>query len=184
MSATNRSAVRHADDYYATPAWATEALLARVSLPPLLREPGCGSLAIASVLAEAGHHVVGCDIVRRWADCPAGVEARVGDYLTSEPIGGGAVVMNPPFRQAADFARRALSLADGAPVCALLRLGFLGSSKTRLDLVGPGSPLAQVIVLARRPSFTGDGRTDAVSYAWFVWREGFNGPASIEVAPP
>lgn len=33
MSATNRGATRHADDFYATPAWCVRALLATVRLP-------------------------------------------------------------------------------------------------------------------------------------------------------
>ena len=90
--------------------------------------------------------------------------------------------MNPPYRQAADFVRKALECSESdAKVCALLRLNFLGSSRKRIDLVGPGSCLKAVHVLSRRPSFTGDGKTDACEYAWFVWQKNYAGACRVSV---
>ena len=90
--------------------------------------------------------------------------------------------MNPPYRKAAEFIRQAIGeRSRGGKVAALLRLNFLGSSRKRIDLVGPGSCLRSVLVLSRRPSFTGDGRTDACEYAWFVWEVGYDGSASLRV---
>ena len=118
-----------------------------------------------------------------------GMNVKCGDYLTSDSSGDFGddltVVMNPPYRDAAEFVRAALlSVAVGRKVCALLRLNFLGSSSKRLDLFEWGSELRAVHVLARRPSFTGDGRSDACEYAWFVWESGYRGSALIDVVKP
>lgn len=83
----------------------------------------------------------------------------------------GLIVMNPPYSLALPFVAAALEVvrSQAGTVAALLRLGFLASRKRR-DWWQ--SHPADVYVLSERPSFTGDGRTDATDYAWFVWREG------------
>lgn len=30
-------------------------------------------------------------------------------------------------------------------------------------------PVDHLVVLSKRPSFTGDGKTDGTGYAWFIW---------------
>jgi hypothetical protein len=64
MSATNRGAVRRADDYYATPAWCVRALLASVQLPGgRWLEPAAGDGAAALGHGDKGQtatrHYVG-----------------------------------------------------------------------------------------------------------------------------
>lgn len=54
-------------------------------------------------------------------------------------------------------------------VIMLLRLGFLASEK-RFNFMKENPP-TDVLVLHKRPSFTGKG-TDAQEYAWFVWDKG------------
>ena len=56
----------------------------------------------------------------------------------------------------------------------LLRLSFL-ESKGRVKF-HQDFP-ADVYVLAKRPSFTGDGKADSCAYAWFVWRTPATGHA-------
>ena len=93
--------------------------------------------------------------------------------------------MNPPYKHAAEFIRAALhERVIGTKIAVLLRLNFLGSSRKRLDLVGPKAPLRSVIVMSKRPSFTGDGRTDACDYAWMVWEVGYTGDTTMRVLPP
>ena len=187
MSATGRGRERNPRDFYRTPAWCVEVLLEHEQLLPRVFDPSCGDGAILEVLQEAGHKVQGLDIdaasAMRASDA-LGAPVWVGDYLspgrTNPPFCD--VVMNPPYRQAAEFIRKALERSGPREkVCALLRLNFLGSSRKRLDLVGAGSELRRVIVLSRRPSFTGDGRSDACEYAWFIFLRGYNGPAEVLV---
>lgn len=52
----------------------------------------------------------------------------------------------------------------------LLRTAFL-ESKSRYEF-WQENPLNDLYVLSKRPSFTGDGKSDATSYSWFVWKKG------------
>lgn len=192
MSATGRGSDRSPRDFYETPAWCVDALFDAEPLCGPYYDPGCGTGAILRILAKRGK-AWGGDIhapsVQACAD--EGLVVGVADYLSPELRYRApgevttTIVMNPPYKLAPEFLRAALEdLEPGRKVCALLRLNFLGSSRKRLDLVGPGSGLRSVYVLSRRPSFTGDGRTDACEYAWFVWEVGYSGAATVEVISP
>lgn len=186
MSATKRSDSRHPGDFYRTPTWCLDELLSVERIAGTVLDPGCGDGAILSHLAEvpAVSWALGVEVDPILAGTAAvsGTRGRLdvhtGDFLAyaeelPDSAAFDAVVGNPPYKQAAEFARAALGcVRPGGKVALLLRLNFLGSSRRRLDLVGMGSRLAHVVVLARRPSFTGDGRTDSCEYAWFVWQAG------------
>lgn len=192
MSATNRGAVREVGDYYRTPRWCVQALLSVEPVSGNVLDPGCGDGSISVALKDEalygpGDRIVGVESDEGLAATAAagGIEVFTGDFLDyalkvsqHEPFH--CVVGNPPYRDAADFARAALRCVKrGGSVCFLLRLNFLGSSRKRMDLVGKDSELARVHVLSRRPSFTGNGRTDACDYAWFVWVKGWPGAPSV-----
>lgn len=85
------------------------------------------------------------------------------------PFPGLPVIANPPYSLAEAFVR-AYGLDVARPFAAfLLRLGFL-ESKKRWPLFSEHPPAA-VYVLSDRPSFTGNGRTDASAYAWATWSD-------------
>jgi hypothetical protein len=109
-------------DLYETPAVAVEALLLAETLPLTIWEPAAGRGAIARVLRACGHTVVTSDI----GDHGFPLDF-VADFLTTvlSPKGCGAIVTNPPYQIATEFARHALDLAPR--VCLLLRLAFLES---------------------------------------------------------
>jgi len=195
VSATNRSAVRHADDFYRTPDWVVRALLESEPLHGPILEPACGDGSIISQILESGvcrpELLVGVEIHRARAESAAanrwGSRVVWGNFLEGldcwqhiEPRPC-AIITNPPYRHAAAFIRRSLEVVQpGGKVCMLLRLNFLGSSRKRLDVVGADSGLSRVIVLAKRPSFTGTG-TDACEYAWMIWIKGYRGDPRISV---
>ena len=195
MSATNRGSERAQNDYYRTPDWAIDALLSLEDFRGNALDPGCGDGAILSALSERPQFesVLGVELdptlASRAADSGAlgRLDVVEGDFLdyaekVSTHRSFDAVIGNPPYKHAADFARASLGcVRDGGKVALLLRLNFLGSSRKRLDLVGTGSALAHVIVLSRRPSFTGNGKTDATDYAWFVWERGVRMPESLGI---
>ena len=192
MSATNRGGVRSEGDFYRTPRWCVEALLKEESFDGVVLDPGCGdgSIALSLGVALPALRVVGVErdkSLAKLAEC-RGVSVFCGDFLNyAQEVAAhtpfDAAVGNPPYREAALFARAALKcVRPGGRVCFLLRLNFLGSSRKRIDLVGSDSELARVYVLSRRPSFTGNGRSDACDYAFFVWVKGWPGsPATIKV---
>jgi hypothetical protein len=93
------------DDLYETPACAVHALLAVEPVPLTVWEPACGPGAIVSILRTSGRAVV--------------------DFLMECKAPGGvpAIVTNPPFKLADEFASHALGLVP--EVYLLLRGAFL-----------------------------------------------------------
>lgn len=182
MSATGRSDVRHAADFYATPAWCVRALLAEVPIPSgLWLEPCAGE---GDIIAASGHkdwHAVELREECREKLNESCQRLAIGNFLTMpNPTPGGyaAIVTNPPYALAEEFIRKSIQIA---PVVAmLLRLNWLGSQK-RVAFLREYPP--SVYVLPRRPSFTGGG-TDACEYAWFVWRKYWAGNPEIRVLNP
>lgn len=178
MSATNRGAVRHELDFYETPSWCTEALLFQLSGNwSKCVDLGCGTGSIGRQLVGL-MDVVGYEIDpgRAAVARSHGLDVREIDLLTMT-CGGQykdqLVIMNPPYEHALAFVYIAQMLVQkGGTVCALLRLNWL-ASKTRAQF-HKDHP-SDVLVLPRRPSFTGDGKTDATDYAWFVWGPGRGG---------
>lgn len=88
------------------------------------------------------------------------------DYLQSQwKERPDCIITNPPFSIATEFLEKSLEEAD---VCIyLLRLGFLES--VRRQAFHQAHPVDHLIVLSKRPSFSGDGKTDGTAYAWFVY---------------
>lgn len=198
MSSTNRGTARERDDFYETPAWATEALLRQVLSmwrPPLtVLDPFAGRGAILDVCARAGMRTLGIEIdVARASQCTTGGhDCTPGDAFTFVPRGFDAIITNPPFSVAQKAAEWCLEHAKGRPVAMLLRLAFLESmERVAFHKRHP----ANIHVLPRRPSFLtkeqkarihaeaiarweADGKrgqrpsppsTDSCAYGWFVW---------------
>ena len=183
MSATGRGAVRHPDDFYATPAWCIEALLRGCPLSSgRWLEPTAGDGAIAAEVLRHRHDVqwhlvesraeelrVGGGLLSRMqrADFPLEHvdEVEIRDFLTMPaPVQRFDVALgNPPFSLALEVIQHALTMANA--VCMLLRINFLASQK-RADWMRKNTP--SIYVLPKRPSFA-NGKTDATEYAWFLW---------------
>jgi len=82
------------------------------------------------------------------------------------------VVGNPPFRWAEEFIRLSLAmLEDGGHLLLLLRHNFLEGQERAQSLWAAQGPIS-VDACARRPSFTGNRKTDATAYSIFVWQKG------------
>lgn len=161
-------------DYYPTPSWCVEALLRRCPPPAGLSivEPSAGEGAIVRACTAMGRPVALAVELRE--ECrpalmalPIG-EVLIGDWLRLAHVVGDchAIVGNPPYTIAESFARACLT--SRAPyVALLLPLGFLASAERAPFWAA--HPVVRMIVLSRRPSFTGDGKTDSTDYAWMIW---------------
>jgi len=155
---------RRLNDFYPTPAWATQALLQRFHLPAgsQVFEPCAGALDMATVLRD--HHYVTTNDPDLTRATMYHRDARDGKFW--DQFGRwDAIVTNPPFVIASDILRQALDHSDH--VAFLLRLTFLEPCEGRERLLVE-TPPRRLIVLPRI-SFTGDGGTDSVTCAWFVW---------------
>jgi len=168
------------DDLYETPDVAVEALLRVEPLPDPIWECACGPGRIVRVLRAAGHKVFATDLVDYGCE---DAESRV-DFLM-EPHPGfyiGAIVTNPPFKLAGEFAAHALAI--GVPkVVMLLRLAFLESE--RRSAVLDGGKLARVHVFRKRlpmmhrAGWEGRKANNGMAFAWFVWERDHKGPAAL-----
>jgi hypothetical protein len=81
------------------------------------------------------------------------------------------VIGNPPYIVAEAFLRASWELMnDTAWMMQLLRISFLAGIKRQADLYKVMCP-NYVYVDCKRPSFTGNGRTDAIEYAFMIWNK-------------
>lgn len=180
MSATNRGNKRRDKDFYETPAWCVRALLASVQLPGgRWLEPAAGTGAIVRAVLKHRHDVSFgvCDIDETHEDALENAGAalvRIADFIKIESFHKvpatpfySVAVGNPPYLLAREFVEACLRRAP--VVVMLLRLNWLASQK-RNQFLRDNPP--SVYVLPRRPCFTGDGKTDATDYAWFIWGMG------------
>jgi hypothetical protein len=166
-------------DLYETPAIAVEALLHAETLPPTVWEPAAGRGAIVRMLRARGHVVVASDIT----DYGFPLD-YVADFLTTllPPKGCSAIITNPPYQRATEFARHALDLAPR--VYLLLRLAFLESIR-RTDVL-ERCGLARVHVFRKRlpmmhrDSWTGPRASSAIPFAWYCWNRDHRGGTVID----
>jgi hypothetical protein len=164
-------------DLYQSPPEAVRALLKVGRLPHGIWEPAAGPGAIVRVLRDAGHMVVGSDII------DYGGLHFVRDFLgeTGVPTGVEAIVTNPPFMIAEQFVAHALELCP--LVIMLLRLAFLESERRCHILEGRG--LARVHVFRKRlpmmhrADWHGRKANSGMAFAWFIWDRNHVGPATI-----
>ncbi len=175
MSAANRkSDVRHENDAYETPAWATRALVktGRIPAGATVLDLGCGSGGIGNELLLHGYGARGVDNdPHGFKSCSFPTfEADVLTWTPPKRWGGvRVVVMNPPYVLALPFVQQARSFVgkDGY-VFALLRMGFLEGEQDSERLFFHRNTKSDFHVFHRRPSFTKGGH-DACTYAWFEW---------------
>ena len=156
-------------DPYFTPVEAVLALLdIEPSIPKRVLEPAAGDGAIVRPVRAAGFYVVAQDI-RDYglADC------TIADYLTTPiPTGSfGAVVTNPPFKRAEEFARKAITEVPYTAL--LLRTNFL-ESNSRLPFFRRSLPTRVWISSRRLPmmhrhGWDGPKAPSNTCYAWFIW---------------
>lgn len=187
MSSTNRGAKRAPLDAYYTQADVARACLWTLAADlagSTAWEPHAGGGAFVDELIAARARVSYSD-----ADPEAPIYHRLvapaaSGHVACDALAGWPwtmrerpdwVIGNPPFGQAQEHVTAALGAAK-VGVGFLLRLAFLEGQKRAAWW--RTTPLAEVYVLSRRPSFTGGG-TDSAAYAWFVWRHGCSDPARL-----
>jgi len=164
---------RRDEDFYATPRWQTHALLRRICRLGSwhgLRffEPCAGDGAIVRELPRHWH-VTTNDIVAR--------EPLLPDFLLDarraeswDRFGSFDVIgTNLPFDVAFDIAPYAYSHADGL-LALLLRLSWLEPTEDRGPWLRDHRPTSLIVL--PRTDYRGNGKTDSVTSAWFLWDRG------------
>jgi hypothetical protein len=171
---------RKGRDFYATPAWVTEALMRHVRFRGPIWEPCCGDGAMSSLLMDHGYDVVSTDLVDRGFGTPG------MDFLAFRVVPGGcrSIVTNPPYgdtgsqagqsrspRAMLDFLRHAMMLTEAieGQLALLVRLQWI-AGKRAADMLSSG-PFAAVIVLTKRIRWFEmgeDTNTAQHHHAWVV----------------
>jgi hypothetical protein len=142
-------------------------------------EPGCGNnFPFARKACKSGFYSIGVDLRRIKCvdfDSPSRHKglyvAGNCDFLKEDNCEDrfDLIGTNPPYIHALPFIKRSLELLEPAGVAFfLLRLGFM-ASKGRVEFFKERPP-SEVHVIAGRPSFTGDGKTDGSEYCFAFWR--------------
>lgn len=165
---------RETNDYYATEPKALELLLELETFSPAIWECACGEGHLAKVLKEKGHTVLCSDLIDR------GYGTGGVDFLKCTKQFDGDIITNPPYKYAKEFVEHALeTVTDGHKIAMFLKLQFL-ESKSRRELFNKYPPSKIYVSSGRlRCAMNGDfekySKSNAVTYAWFIWEKGFKG---------
>ena len=133
---------------------------------------------MVDVLREAGYHVLATDIAEY-----DGVQHAKMDFLNIEGEWDGDIITNPPYGLSTEFAVKALELIKpGAKVAMFLRTLFLEGTKRYEKLFSVNPPKTVYVFTNRQVSDKNDdfSKGSAVSYSWFVWEKGYQGPTEIK----
>lgn len=191
MSAKNRKRPSDpAGAYYTPRALADQivnAILPELAIetPRRILEPAVGQGVFLQPLREAYPlaRIHGIDLravaLRRAAILD--VVCELGDFLDGAYLGHHDLIIgNPPYDEALPFCKKAIVLAP--TVVFLLRLGFLASVR-RLPF-WLTQPPSRVWVVSKRPSFTGDNKTDQTDYCVVCWQAGIRTTTLHWLPPP
>lgn len=181
---TNRELLpeRRTFDYYPTPLTTISSALDRLDITPkYVLDPGAGAGAWGEEVHRRwpGAHLYGAEAQMLPAHPDYGSWVH-GDFADYEPeVRFDLVVGNPPYAHAESFVRRSLSFCNpGGVVAFLLRLAFL-EGQARRDGLFTEHPPYEVSVCSKRPSFTGDGKTNATAFAMIYWTPNFRGETRL-----
>ena len=156
---------REKNDFYATPEESTEKLLRVVTFRGRIYEPCCGQGHISEVLIKHGYEVSSSDLVDRGYGTP-----RVDFLMETQKYDN--IVTNPPFKNALEFAERALELSR-YKVALLLKLSFLEGVARRNFF--KRYPPEKVWVFSQRQALMKNGEPHSggmLALAWFIWSKG------------
>jgi hypothetical protein len=191
-------------DWFATPPWATRALVELV-LPQAdifwerepglgkIWEPACGDGIMSEVLAEYSGRVFGSDIHDYCGN-------NIRDFLTVNAIPGEFdwIITNPPFRgdgivpvvqadRALEFTHRALDLA-GVGVAIFVRSQWAVEGIERYETLFRDRPPTLFAPFVERVNlckgaWNPDGKT-ATAYCWLVWLKLEHGNGALQAPRP
>lgn len=169
---------RQQHDYYATHPKATELLCEIETFSPDIWECACGEGHIAETLKKHGYNVLCTDLIDR------GYGKGGVDFLNCNGNFDGDIITNPPYKFAKEFVEKSLALVtEGHKVAMFLKLQFL-ESKSRRELFKKYPPKVIYVSSGRlQCAMNGDfekySKSNAVTYAWFIWEKGFQGEPVI-----
>ncbi len=171
--------LRAKDDFYATDPIAIRLLLQEETFSKDVWECASGLDHLANELKANGYNVRTSDIVKRTDT------TEVLDFLSDGVREwDGDIITNPPYCNAFEFVKKALSLVkDGSKVAMFLRIQFLESKARKQFFIE--NPPKKIYVSSSRIPTAKDGDFDSLSssvicYCWFVWQKGYKGDTVLK----
>jgi hypothetical protein len=161
---------REENDFYPTPEECTRLLLQAEKdfLPQQIWECSCGDGAIGKLLQEAGHEVIGTDLVDR------GYGQGGHDFLKISKPRAPSIVTNPPFDIAPAFITQAKRLGVTYMALLLRCTFFHGPDNARPWWAWRPARMHQ---LGWRPDMYGIGSPDQrCLFTWYIWDERHTDP--------
>lgn len=180
VGSSRRNGDREKDDFYPTPAYATEALIERENFFGTTWEPACGDGAIVKVLQERSMDVIFSDLVYRGFG-----NNNQMDFLKTN-IQCENIITNPPFVLAQEFIEHSKKCAS-QKIAMFLKTTFLEGARRYPMFMDLEFPLARMYQFCKRVNLykgceTIDKSTISsgmIAFAWFVWDKEHKGPATI-----
>lgn len=176
LSAKNRGVTSRPFDMYYTPESVIDNFLSHYKLRQgAILECAAGNGAFIRSIRKAGYKnkIYANEIrdsehsklIHSGADVVSHKDFINDDINISDNIS--TIFTNPPYSIAQEFLEKCFNDYPNAEVIMLLRLAFLESVKRQpfWNKYPPNS----LYVLSKRPSFTGNNKTDATAYCWIVW---------------
>lgn len=169
---------RETNDYYATEPKALELLLELETFSPNVWECARGEGHLSEVLKQKGYNTISSDLIDR------GYGHSGVDFLKCNKQFDGDIITNPPYKYAKEFVEHALEVVtNGHKVAMFLKVQFL-EGKARRKMFEKYPPKTIYVSSSRlRCAMNGDfekyAKSNAVTYAWFIWEKGFTGEPTI-----
>lgn len=169
---------REENDYYATEPKALELLCDLETFSPNIWECACGEGHLSEVLKSRGYRVISSDLIDR------GYGHSGVDFLESTKPFDGDIITNPPYKFAKEFVEHALEIVtNGHKVVMFLKVQFLeGKARRKMFEKYPPKTIyvsSSRLVCALNGDFEKSAKSNAVSYAWFIWEKGYTGDTIV-----
>ena len=192
IQTTKKLRKRQSYDYYPSPLPLCVAALQRFRdrtemAPRVILDPGAGAGPWGDAYRRVfgGGWLIGTDLravppnpsYDAWHTEQDYLAVWADQILPANIAGADLIIGNPPYGDgmAEKFVRRSLQLLNpGGYLIFLLRIEFLCSQRRGTGL-WQELPPRWIDASSRRPSFTGNGKTDATDYALFTWQQGWRG---------
>jgi len=186
-SSAHAQGERQVNDFYATDPQALIDFLEKMKadgvrdLSKTVWECAVGDGALAQVLLDRGHKVIGSDIIDRGFP---GVYIQNFLDTPDDKIFKGDIITNPPYKLAQKFVEKSLSkIEDGSMAIFLLRIQFL-ESQGRKSFFEKNPPKYVYVHSARIGVWKNNdkekyGNGSALCFAWFVFEKGFKGDTIV-----
>ena len=170
---------REKNDYYATEPKAVEMLLELEDFSKFdVWECACGEGHLSKAMQKKGITVYSSDLINRdYGD--------QYDFLSAEnTIWGGHIITNPPYKYAKEFIEKSISIIPNERLIAMFLPVRYTEGKARKKLFQTYPPKTVYVSSGRlKCAIHGDFskiKSSPVSYAWFVWKKGFNGTTELK----